>query len=209
MCMCDEGFCVCVSCVLDRRQWSHCVHVMLACALVCGDSCMLMVMLFVCGWQVVCVCAWLCACVCSVGVHFPCYSQTICKAGCWSQAEACGTAGAPPWLINVAARTSSFPEWRQRPHNAQPVCYACLSLSVDCGPAPVLSWGSRGAKREVGTHTNYHFMTKWFFCRCYLIDLPFRGRSLRSCLGRMRFEGDKKGVSFSCSCPPWWKCALM
>lgn len=100
-----------------------------------------------------------------------------------------------PWLINVAARTSSPPEWRQRPHNAQPVCYACLSLSVDCGPAPVLSWGSRGAKREVGTQTNYHFMTKRFFCGRYIIDLPFRGRSLWSGFGRLGLKGGKMGLT--------------
>lgn len=93
------------------------------CVLVCSSACMLKLMMF--------VCAWCCLCVYAAGVPFPCYSQTICKAGCWSQAEARGTAGAPPWLIKVAARTSSPPEWRQRPHNAQPVCYACLSLSVD------------------------------------------------------------------------------
>jgi len=134
---------------------------------------------------VVCVCVF----VCVVGVPFPCYSQTICKAGCWSQAEARGTAGAPPWLINVAARTSSLREWRQRPYNAQPVCYAWLSLSVDCGPAPVLSWGSRGAKREVRTQTNYHFMTKRFLCCAYIIDLLFRGRSLWSVFWRVELKG--------------------
>lgn len=124
---------------------------------------------------------WVLACVIACVFGFSnSHSQTICKAGCWSQNEACGTAGATRWLINAAARTSSPPEWRQKPHNAQPACYACLSLSVDRGPAPVLSWGSRGAKREVRTQTNYHFMTKWFLCRGYIIDLPFRGRSLWS-----------------------------
>lgn len=143
-------------------------------------------------------CVHVCVLLCVVGVPFPCYSQTICKAGCWSQARARGTAGAPPWLINVAARTSSPPEWRQRPHNAQPVCYACLSLSVDCGPAPVLSWGSRGAKREVRTQTNYHFMTKRFFCRHYIIDLPFSGRSLWSSFGRVQCSRCKDGRKHIC-----------
>lgn len=141
------------------------------------------------------MCIVVCVCACVSGVPFPYYSQTICKAGCWSQAEARGTAGAPQWLINVAARTSSPPEWRQRPHNAQPVCYACLSLSAGCGPAPVLSWGSRGAKREVRTQTNYHFMTKWFFLCGYIIDLPFRGRSLLSGLGRVGLKGGKRRLA--------------
>lgn len=147
--------------------------------------------------NVVCVCMAVCVCarVCAAGVPFPCYSQTICKAGCWRQAEALGTAGAPPWLINVAARTSSPPEWRQRPHNAQPVCYACLSLSVNCRPSPVLSWGSRGAKREVKTQTNYHFMTKRFFCHRYIIDLPFKRRSLWSGLGSVGLKGGKRRLA--------------
>lgn len=163
------------------------------CALVYSSACMLMLMMFVC--------------VCAMGVPFPCYSQTICKAGCWSHAEAHGTAGASPWLIKVAARTSSPPEWRQRPHNAQPVCYACLSLSADCGPAPVLSWGSRGAKREVRTQTNYHFMTKRVFCRRYIIDLPFRVRSLWSSFGRVGLKGGGE-ISFSWSCSQWYKNGL-
>lgn len=65
----------------------------------------------------------------------------------------------------------------------------------DCGPAPVLSWGSRGAKREVRTQTNYHFMTKRFFCRRYIIDLPFKGRSLWSGFGRLGLKGGKRGLA--------------
>lgn len=134
-------------------------------------------------------------CVCGGGPFFLAIHRQFVKPAVEARAQARGTAGAPPWLINVAARTSSPPEWRQRPHNAQPVCYACLSLSVDCGPAPVLSWGSRGAKREVGTQTNYHFMTKRFFCRRYIIDLPFRGRSLWSGFGRLGLKGGKMGLA--------------
>lgn len=46
------------------------------------------------------------------------YSETICKAGCWSQAKDSRTAGALAWLINVGlTRTSFWYEWRQRRDN--------------------------------------------------------------------------------------------
>lgn len=174
-----------VVCVWVQSEWGDCVHVTLLCALVYGCVCMLMLMLF----------------VCVVGVPFLAIHRQFVRPAVEARPKARGTAGAPPWLINVAARTSSPPEWRQRPHNAQPVCYACLSLSVDCGLAPVLSWGSRGAKREVRTQTNYHFMTKWFFCCHYIIDLPFRGRSLWSVFGKMGL----KGFGFMCTCSQCFK----
>lgn len=56
------------------------------------------------------------------GERAPCYSETICKHGCWSQAKDEGTAGAPPWLINVARRTSFRCEWRQKQDYVQWVC---------------------------------------------------------------------------------------
>lgn len=183
----NKSFCTCLSEVDDAcvQTWLSNVELrILLCFYVC-----------------VCACAGVWGCVCIwVGVPFPHYFQTICKAGCWSQAEAHGTAGAPPWLINAVPRTSSPREWRQKPHNAQPECYAFLSLSVDRGPAPVLSWGRQGAKREVRTQTNYHFMTKRFLCRCYIIDLPFRGRSLWSSLERGGIKWVQEGFRFGCIC---------
>lgn len=92
------------------------------------------------------------------GVCARCYSQTICKQGCWSQAKDWGTAGAPLWLIKVAPRTSSRCEWRQKPDNVQRVCnVAVIKWQLWTCPDPLM--GEWDAMREVRTHTNYHFMT--------------------------------------------------
>lgn len=104
----------------------------------------------------VCVCVWGGVWRGVGGVPLPCYSQTICKAGCWSRVEVRGTAGAPLWLINVVAGTPSPPEWRQRPHNAQPVCYACLSLSVDYVVRP---WSSAGGVTVPGGRSGPKLIT--------------------------------------------------
>lgn len=125
-------------------------------ALVHGGACMLMQMLFACTWRGVCVCVCGEGCEGGWGVPLPCYSQTICKAGCWSRVEVRGTAGAPLWLINVVAGTPSPPEWRQRPHNAQPVCYACLSLSVDYVVRP---WSSAGGVTVPGGRSGPKLIT--------------------------------------------------
>lgn len=106
---------------------------------------------------------WCKCCFCvQWGSLLPIHRQFV-RPAVEAPTEVCGTAGAPPWLIKVVARTSSPPEWRQRPHNGEPVCYACPLLSGDCRLALALSWGSRGAKREVRTKDIYYFMTKASF----------------------------------------------
>ncbi|KAG7512907.1 hypothetical protein JOB18_042809 [Solea senegalensis] len=62
----------------------------------------------------------------------------------------------PPHPPEEQLQTMKVVQKEQRPHNAQPVCYACLSLSVDRRPALVLSWGSPGAKRE--------WVSEWSLC---------------------------------------------
>ena len=65
--------------MLNESEWCVCVYMSQVCALVYG-VCLSMYV----DANVVCVCMVVCVCGGGGGggVPFPCYSQTICKAGC-------------------------------------------------------------------------------------------------------------------------------